>query len=69
MILIDYNQMIIANFMIFQKQFEPGKENDMILTVYSETDYSGIQLMIDAPYDFNIDLKDKNGKSTPKRRK
>ena len=30
MILVDYNQMIIANFMIFQKQFEPGKENDMI---------------------------------------
>ena len=30
MILIDYNQMIIANFMIFQKQFEPGKENDMV---------------------------------------
>lgn len=30
MILIDYNQMIIANFMMFQKQFEPGKENDMI---------------------------------------
>ena len=34
------------------------KENDMILTVYSETDYSGVQLMIDAPYDFNVDLKD-----------
>ena len=30
MILIDYNQMIIANFMMFQKQFEPGKENDMV---------------------------------------
>ena len=30
MILVDYNQMIIANFMIFQKQFEPGKENDMV---------------------------------------
>ena len=30
MILIDYNQMIIANFMMFQKQFEPSKENDMV---------------------------------------
>ena len=30
MILIDYNQMIIAKFMLFQKQFEPGKENDMV---------------------------------------
>ena len=30
MILVDYNQMIIANFMIFQKQFEPGKESDMV---------------------------------------
>ena len=30
MILIDYNQMIIANYMMFQKQFEPGKENDMV---------------------------------------
>ena len=27
MILIDYNQMIIANFMAFRKQFEPGKED------------------------------------------
>ena len=27
MILIDYNQMIIANFMQFRKQFEPGKED------------------------------------------
>ena len=30
MILIDYNQMIIANFMQFQKHFEPGKENDVM---------------------------------------
>ena len=34
------------------------KENDLILSVYSETDYSGIQLMINAPYDFNVNLKD-----------
>ena len=34
------------------------KENDMILSLYSETDYSGVQLMIDAPYDFDVTLKD-----------
>ena len=30
MILIDFNQMVIANFMQFQKQFEPGKEMDIL---------------------------------------
>ena len=30
MILVDFNQMVIANFMQFQKQFEPGKEADML---------------------------------------
>jgi 5'-3' exonuclease len=30
MILIDYNQMVIANFMGFRKQFEPGKEDVMM---------------------------------------
>ena len=30
MILIDYNQMIIANFMQFRKQFEPGKEDSIM---------------------------------------
>ena len=30
MILVDYNQMIIANFMQFQKQFKAGQETDML---------------------------------------
>lgn len=30
MILIDYNQMIIANFMQFQKMFKPGQETNML---------------------------------------
>ena len=30
MILVDFNQMVIANFMQFQKQFEPGKETDIL---------------------------------------
>ena len=32
--------------------------NDMVLSLYSETDYSGVQLMINAPYDFDVILKD-----------
>ena len=30
MILVDYNQMIIANFMVYRKQYDPDKESDMI---------------------------------------
>lgn len=33
-------------------------ENDMILSLYSEVDYSGVQLMINSPYDFDVILKD-----------
>jgi 5'-3' exonuclease len=30
MILVDYNQMIIANFMVYRKQYDPDKESEMI---------------------------------------
>ena len=34
------------------------KDNDLVLSIYSEDDYSGVQLMIDSPYDHNVTLKD-----------
>ena len=43
MILIDYNQMVIANFMQFQKHYNPGEElgmlRHMILNNVKRTQY------------------------------
>ena len=34
------------------------ENNDLVLSIYSEADYSGVQLMINSQYNYNVSLKD-----------